>query len=104
MLLWFANRGASVVLMEVRAGAHEWACLLRKFEPDIRLITVRTVHPFVQRNTIDVADTQGIWTAGRQPEMKCAQSKPRLNRPCFRLTARAVHEDMNHTAQRNEYS
>lgn len=70
MLPWFANREASIVLMEACGGAHEWARRLREFGHDVRLIAAKTVRPFVQRNKTDAADAQGIWTAGQQPGAK----------------------------------
>jgi len=36
----------------------------------VRLISAKTVRPFVQRNKTDAADAQAIWTASRQPGAK----------------------------------
>ena len=70
LLAWFANREPALGLMEACGGAHEWGRQLLKFGHQVRLLSPKSVRPFVQRNKTDVADAQAIWTAGQQPGAK----------------------------------
>ena len=67
VLGWFAKREPALVLMEACGGAHEWGRQLVALGHQVRLISPKSVRPFVQRNKTDAADAQGIWTAGQQP-------------------------------------
>jgi transposase len=70
LLAWLANREPSLVLMEACGGAHEWGRQFVQLGHDVRLISARSVRPFVQRNKTDAADAHAIWTAGQQPGAK----------------------------------
>lgn len=50
--------------MEACGGAHEWGRQFARLGHDMRPISARPVHPFVQRNKTDAADAHAIWTAG----------------------------------------
>lgn len=70
VLTWFTNREPALVMMEACGGAHEWARQLLGMGHQVRLLSPRSVRPFVQRNKTDAADAQAIWTAGQQPGVK----------------------------------
>lgn len=70
VLTWFANREPALVMMEACGGAHEWGRQLLGMGHQVRLLSPRSVRPFVQRNETDAADAQAIWTAGQQPGVK----------------------------------
>lgn len=67
VLTWFVNREPALVLMEACGGAHEWGRQLLSMGHQVRLLSPRSVRPFVQRNKTDAADAHAIWTAGQQP-------------------------------------
>jgi transposase len=50
--------------------AHEWARQLLKIGHEVRLLSPKSVRPFVQRNKTDAADAHAIWTAAQQPGAK----------------------------------
>ncbi|MGM9489551.1 IS110 family transposase [Ideonella sp. YS5] len=70
VLAWFANREPALVLMEACGGAHEWGRQLLRMGHQVRLLSPRSVRPFVQRNKTDAADAHAIWTTGQQPGAK----------------------------------
>jgi len=57
-------------MTEACGGAHEWGRQLLGMGHQVRLLSPRSVRPFVQRNKTDAADAQAIWTAGQQPGVK----------------------------------
>lgn len=56
--------------MEACGGTHEWGRELIKLRHDVRLLALKIIQPFVQRNKTDAADAHGIWTASQLPGMK----------------------------------
>jgi transposase len=70
LLAWLTNREPSLVLMEACGGAHEWGRQFVQLGHDVRLVSAKSVRPFVHRNKTDVADAHAIWTAGQQPGAK----------------------------------
>lgn len=67
---YFANRTASVVVMEACGSAHYWARKLTTLGHEVKLIAAQFVRPFVKSNKTDAADAQAIWEAAQRPGMK----------------------------------
>ena len=70
LLEFFARRQHCLVAMEACGGAHHWARQLLKLGHGVKLISARSVRPFVLRNKTDAADARAIWTAVQQPEAR----------------------------------
>jgi Transposase and inactivated derivatives len=58
VLEFFARRAPSIVVMEACGSAHDWARRLQQLGHDARLISARSVRPFVLRNKTDAADAR----------------------------------------------
>jgi transposase len=67
---FFAKRERSLVAMEACGSAHHWARQLQALGHEVRLISPRSVRPFVLRNKTDAADARAIWTAVQQPDAR----------------------------------
>ncbi len=70
VLEFFAKRAPSIVVMEACGSAHDWARRLQSLGHDAKLISARSVRPFVLRNKTDAADARAICTAAQQPEAR----------------------------------
>ncbi|MGF6536924.1 IS110 family transposase [Paraburkholderia youngii] len=70
VLEFFARRAPSIVVMEACGSAHDWARRLQQLGHDARLISARSVRPFVLRNKTDAADARAICTAAQQPDAR----------------------------------
>lgn len=70
LVMFFANRERSMVLMEACGSAHHWARQLTELGHEVRLIAAQFVRPFVKTNKTDAADAQAIWEAAQRPGMK----------------------------------
>jgi transposase len=70
VLEFFARRAPSIVVMEACGSAHDWARRLQALGHEAKLISARSVRPFVLRNKTDAADAQAICTAAQQPEAR----------------------------------
>ncbi|BDB29699.1 IS110 family transposase (plasmid) [Cupriavidus sp. P-10] len=67
---FFAQRERSLIAIEACGSAHHWARELQKLGHEVKLISARSVRPFVLRNKTDAADARAIWTAVQQPEAR----------------------------------
>ena len=67
---FFTKRERSLVAMEACGSAHHWARQLQALGHEVKLISARSVRPFVLRNKTDAADARAIWTAVQQPEAR----------------------------------
>lgn len=67
---FLAQRERSLIAIEACGSAHRWARELQKLGHEVKLISVRSVRPFVLRNKTDAADARAIWTAVQQPEAR----------------------------------
>jgi len=72
---FFAKRERSLVAMEACGSAHHWARQLQALGHEVRLISPRSVRPFVLRNKTDAADARAIWTAVQQPDARFVATK-----------------------------
>ncbi|MEM5389578.1 IS110 family transposase [Paraburkholderia phymatum] len=70
VLEFFAGRAPSIVVMEACGSAHDWARRLQALGHQAKLISARSVRPFVLRNKTDAADARAICTAAQQPEAR----------------------------------
>jgi transposase len=70
VLEFFAKRAPSIVVMEACGSAHDWARRLQALGHEAKLISARSVRPFVLRNKTDAADARAIGTAAQQPEAR----------------------------------
>ncbi|UIF88437.1 IS110 family transposase [Cupriavidus sp. UYPR2.512] len=72
---FFAQRERSLIAIEACGSAHHWARELQKLGHEVKLISARSVRPFVLRNKTDAADARAIWTAIQQPEARMVAIK-----------------------------
>lgn len=70
VLEFFTRRAPSVVVMEACGSAHDWARRLQALGHEVKLISARSVRPFVLRNKTDAADARAICTAAQQPDAR----------------------------------
>ncbi len=67
MIIFFANIPPCLVVLEACGGAHHWGRELVKLGHDVRLVSLRTVKPFVLNNKTDAADAQAICEVAGRP-------------------------------------
>ena len=72
---FFSRREHSLIAIEACGSAHHWGRELQKLGHDVKLISARSVRPFVLRNKTDAADARAIWTAIQQPEARLVAIK-----------------------------
>jgi transposase len=70
-----ANRSSCLIGMEACGGSQHWARSLRKLGHEVKLLSGRTVKPFVGGNKNDAADARAIWTAVQQVGIKAIAVK-----------------------------
>lgn len=56
-------------------GRHHWARTLQALEHEVKLLPAKLVRPLVLRDKTDARDTQAIWVAAQQPQIKAVPVK-----------------------------
>jgi transposase len=69
-LEFFAQREASVVLLEACGSAHYWARRLQELGHQVRLLPPHEVSPYVTRNKTDRNDAKALLEASRNQEIR----------------------------------
>lgn len=68
---WFANRNATLVIMEACGSAHHWGRWLNSLGIDVKLLPAAYIRAYVKRNKTDAADACALLEAAR-----CADITP----------------------------
>jgi transposase len=70
LLVFFAQAGKAIVVMEACGSAHHWARQIQRLGHRVVLLPPHQVRPYVTRNKTDRADAKGILEAYRNADLR----------------------------------